>query len=128
MKFVHLLSFTFILPFMVFVQAKDKTVPQLGKSSIKEVIKAMTLEEKAHLVVGMGMRFGPPAVATAKRDSSKTAITVAQGHVIGRTEVKVLGAVVATNWANHFLIPFCKTFTASIYSLIKQKNEKDFCV
>lgn len=29
--------------------------PQLGKSSIDEVIAAMTLEEKAHLVVGTGM-------------------------------------------------------------------------
>lgn len=30
-------------------------VPQLGKSSVDEVIAAMTLEEKAHLVVGTGM-------------------------------------------------------------------------
>lgn len=31
------------------------SVPQLGKASIDEVIAAMTLEEKAHLVVGTGM-------------------------------------------------------------------------
>lgn len=30
-------------------------VPQLGKSSLDEVIGAMTLEEKAHLIVGTGM-------------------------------------------------------------------------
>ena len=30
-------------------------VPQLGKASIDEVIAAMTLEEKAHLVIGTGM-------------------------------------------------------------------------
>lgn len=30
-------------------------VPQLGKSSLENVIGAMTLEEKAHLVVGTGM-------------------------------------------------------------------------
>ncbi len=30
-------------------------VPQLGKSSVDEVVEAMTLEEKAHLVVGTGM-------------------------------------------------------------------------
>ncbi len=30
-------------------------VPQLGKSSLDDVIGAMTLEEKAHLVIGMGM-------------------------------------------------------------------------
>ena len=31
------------------------TTPQLGKSPINEVINAMTLEEKAHLVIGTGM-------------------------------------------------------------------------
>ncbi len=34
-----------------------QTAPQLGKNSVKEVIAAMTLEEKAHLVVGNGMKF-----------------------------------------------------------------------
>ncbi|HTD99896.1 MAG TPA: glycoside hydrolase family 3 C-terminal domain-containing protein [Mucilaginibacter sp.] len=32
-------------------------VPQFGKNSIKDVIKAMTLEEKAKLVVGMGFKM-----------------------------------------------------------------------
>lgn len=31
------------------------SVPQLGKASLDEVIAAMTLEEKAHLVIGTGM-------------------------------------------------------------------------
>jgi beta-glucosidase len=34
--------------------------PQLGKSSIAEVINAMTVEEKVELLVGMGMNFRPP--------------------------------------------------------------------
>ncbi len=39
-------------------QKKQKSaVPQLGKSPVKEVIKAMTLEEKARLVVGMGFKM-----------------------------------------------------------------------
>lgn len=39
-------------------QKKQKsTAPQLGKNSVKEVIKAMTLEEKAKLVVGMGFKM-----------------------------------------------------------------------
>ena len=29
--------------------------PQLGKASIDKVLKAMTLEEKAHFVIGTGM-------------------------------------------------------------------------
>ncbi|MCF0175116.1 MAG: glycoside hydrolase family 3 protein, partial [Bacteroidales bacterium] len=35
--------------------ACNTEVPQLGKAPIKKVIGAMTLEEKAHLVVGTGM-------------------------------------------------------------------------
>jgi len=39
-----------------------KPLPKLGKSSLKEVVDAMTLEEKAKLVVGMGFKFpGMPA-------------------------------------------------------------------
>lgn len=44
-------------------------MPQLGKSSLDEVIGAMTLEEKAHLVVGTGMAgfSGDSAVIGATR-------------------------------------------------------------
>lgn len=38
--------------------------PQLGKASVKTIVKAMTLEEKAALVVGTGrMGFPPPSTA-----------------------------------------------------------------
>lgn len=50
-------------------QAQNKKpVPQLGKSSIKAVINAMTVEEKAKLVVGMGfiMPGVPPPVKGKK--------------------------------------------------------------
>ncbi|TGY03021.1 glycoside hydrolase family 3 C-terminal domain-containing protein [Bacteroides muris (ex Afrizal et al. 2022)] len=40
---------------MAVLSACGPSVPQLGKSSLDEVIGAMTLEEKAHLVVGTGM-------------------------------------------------------------------------
>ena len=42
--------------------------PQLGKASLKAVIDAMTLEEKAKLVVGMGFKFpGMPAPAKGEK-------------------------------------------------------------
>ncbi|PWT95775.1 MAG: glycosyl hydrolase [Bacteroidetes bacterium] len=64
-------------------QQAGKTVPQLGKSPIRDVIAAMTLEEKAKLVVGLGFRFGPQ-----------------NGPTVGKTEVKVPGAA-----GNTFAIP-----------------------
>ena len=42
----------------------DKGLPQLGKNSLKEVIAAMTLEEKAQLVVGNG--FSIPGMSQAR--------------------------------------------------------------
>lgn len=55
--------------------------PQLGKSSIKDVVAAMTLEEKAKLVVGNG--FSMPG-------------TKPQGTAIGVTKDKVPGAAGTT--------------------------------
>lgn len=54
---------------MAVLSACGLSVPQLGKSSLDEVIGAMTLEEKAHLVVGTGMAgfSGDSAVIGATR-------------------------------------------------------------
>jgi beta-glucosidase len=61
------------------ITAFAQTVPQLGKNSLKEVIAAMTLQEKATLVVGASR---PPA-------NQKT---MAGGAMIGATQTKVPGA------------------------------------
>jgi beta-glucosidase len=42
-------------------------VPQLGKSPVKDVVKAMTLEEKSKLVVGMGFKMLGAPKPTAKQ-------------------------------------------------------------
>ncbi len=63
-------------------QAHDKTLfPKLGKNTVKEVISAMTLEEKAKLVVGNGFKL--PGMKP-------------QGPVIGQTQDKVPGAAGTT--------------------------------
>jgi beta-glucosidase len=56
--------------------------PQLGKSSIKEVIAAMTLEEKVKLLVGNGFKM--------------PGMTPPGGPVIGTTQDKVPGAAGTT--------------------------------
>ncbi len=54
----------------IVINASADNLPQLGKAPIEDVISAMTLEEKAHLVVGKGMpEFdGASAVVGATED------------------------------------------------------------
>jgi len=62
--------------------AQDKiSLPKLGKNSIKEVIAAMTLEEKAKFVVGNGFKMPD---------------TEPQGPTVGQTQDKVAGAAGTT--------------------------------
>ena len=75
-------SFTFYADRRMSVSAQTGTgLPQLGKNSNKDVIAAMTLEEKAKLVVGNGFRM--PG-------------TRPQGPTIGQTQDKVPGAAGTT--------------------------------
>jgi len=77
MKYCFSLLVVFIL-----MQPAFSQTPQLGKNSIKEVIAAMTLEEKAKLLVGNGFSMpgmNPPG-----------------GPVIGQTKDKVPGAAGTT--------------------------------
>src|SRR5262249_38296065 len=78
MKKNLLVLFIFVISTSVSV-LKAQSLPQLGKSSIKDVIAAMTLEEKAKLVVGKG--FNMPG---------------AGGPTIGQTKDKVPGAAGTT--------------------------------
>jgi beta-glucosidase len=70
-----------------------QTEPKLGQSADAEVRAAMTLEEKARLLVGMGMRIpGLPA-------------NFAQGPVVGQTEDNVPGAAGTTAAIERLAIP-----------------------
>ena len=48
-------------------KAQPAAIPQLGKSPVKDVVKAMTLEEKSKLVVGMGFKMPGAPKPTAKQ-------------------------------------------------------------
>ena len=79
-----------LLALLVFSSLMCKTnapqVPQLGKSTVKEVIAAMTLEEKAKMVVGMGMTVpGAPAGFLPPTDSADAKIPQKVAGTSGRT-------------------------------------------
>ncbi len=71
-----------------------QNAPQLGKATIKQVVAAMTLEEKAKLLVGAGRGFGPPP--PVKKDSTSKAAPAPNAPMIGQTDQKVPGAAGVT--------------------------------
>jgi beta-glucosidase len=84
-----------------------QNLPQLGKAPVRDVIAAMTLEEKAKLLVGVGRGFGAPPGQAGRRDSGATrrdsaarpasaAGPAPAGPMIGNTEQKVPGAAGTT--------------------------------
>jgi beta-glucosidase len=85
------------LSFFLSGNAQNTSGPKLGKDPVKKVISAMTLEEKAALVVGTGMRMpgGPPPSDNSKPASGQTVNPPAnapQGPVVGATQSLVAGA------------------------------------
>ena len=78
---------------LISANCQTGNTPKLGKDPVKKVIAAMTLEEKAALVVGTGMRMpgGPPPSTNANAPANPTANT-ASGPVIGHTQSLVDGA------------------------------------
>lgn len=55
-------------------RARKVILPQLGKSPLKQVINAMTLEEKSKLVVGMGFKM--PGMPPPGKDKKKEAVDI----------------------------------------------------
>ena|ERR1043166_7538225 len=68
--------------------------PQLGKNSVKEVIAAMTVEEKVKLLVGMGFNFDipglPPIEEEDRRTPEKVVGAAGRTHAIPRLNIPSL--------------------------------------
>ena len=61
----------------------QSSAPQLGKRSVKEIVAAMTIEEKAKLLVGMGMNLNIPGLSMMDEEDKKIPEKVA--GAAGRT-------------------------------------------
>lgn len=94
---------------LIVLPAISQNVPKLGKNPLSKVIAAMTLEEKASLVVGTGMRMpGPPPSnrqqgnppdqkqGPPSNNQQQGPPPMQQGPVIGETKVLVDGAAGTT--------------------------------
>jgi len=68
--------------------------PQLGKNSLKEVIAAMTVEEKVKLIVGMGFNADisglPPIDEEDRRTPEKVVGAAGRTHAIPRLSIPSL--------------------------------------
>ncbi len=84
-----LIASVLLVSYVISASSQNANMPKLGKDPVKKVIAAMTLEEKASLVVGTGMRmnFGPPPSSNANAPANPPA-----GPVIGQTKTLVDGA------------------------------------
>lgn len=76
--------------------------PQLGKDPVKAVVAAMTLEEKAQLVIGANQR---PRGGTRPPATSGTPTPAPAAPVIGQTMQLVPGAAGTTNAIPRLGIP-----------------------
>jgi len=109
MKKVNAIAFIWILQFIItasMVQVQAQNLPQLGKSSVKEIISAMTLEEKARLVVGTGMSFELPDSILKKMPGGKNPFDNNSGTTaIGSSKNIVNGCAGTTGGVERFGIP-----------------------
>ena len=72
----------------------QNSAPQLGKNSVKEVIAAMTVEEKATLLIGMGFNIDIPGLPAVSENDRRTPERVAgaagRTHAIPRLNIPSL--------------------------------------
>ncbi len=97
---------------VVSFKAFSQTAPQLGKGNVSEVVKAMTLEEKALLVVGTGLRFAGSGTAIGEADGK---VPGAAGNTMNISRLGIPGAVLSDGPAGLRIDPFRKGDSSRSY-------------
>ncbi|MDT3402044.1 glycoside hydrolase family 3 C-terminal domain-containing protein [Mucilaginibacter terrae] len=105
-------TFVAIVLFNITVSVAQDKAPKLGKNSVKEVVAAMTLEEKALMVIGGG------------RDAAPSAFT--DGSMVGNTAFRIPGAAGTTNAIPRLGIPaiVLADGPAGVRMDVKRKNDE----
>jgi len=111
MKKYFLALLLFCLPFAMIAQTiKNTPQPQLSKTTVKQVIAAMTIEQKAKLVTGMGMIMPGPTANNDKKANDSAAATLRSmlpptDPEDAKITEKVPGAAGRTHGFSQFNIP-----------------------
>ncbi len=105
--FILILTLCMLCSWAISSHALKAQAPQLGKASAKEVIAAMTLEEKASLVVGTGIRMGtlPGAGAAVVPGAQPAAKPAAQATQVAATPAQRPPSLVPGAAGTTFAIP-----------------------
>ena len=113
MKTVNLFAVTTITAILsVQVAFAQQPLPQLGKAPIGEIVKMITLEEKALLVTGTGLRFAGSGTAIGDADGR---VPGAAGNTINITRFGIPGTVLADGPAGVRIDPFHKGDSSKSY-------------
>lgn len=92
--------------------AYSQKPPQLGKDPIKNIIKAMTLDEKVLLVTGTGLRFAGNGPVVGEADGR---VPGAAGNTININRFGIPGTVLADGPAGVRIDPFHKGDSTKSY-------------
>ena len=96
----------------------QRVLPKLGTSSIKEVVAEMTLEEKASLLVGMGMDLGVPNLPQPSEEDRKVPEKVpgAAGRMRGIARLGIPSLTLADGPAGVRISPTRKDSNQTYYA------------
>ena len=90
----------------------QQKLPQLGKDPVSEIVKQMTLEEKASVVAGTGMRFGGSGPVIGEADGR---VPSAAGNTMSVGRFGIPGTVLSDGPAGVRIEPFHKGDSTKSY-------------
>jgi beta-glucosidase len=102
-KFRGLLAIAFALAWQI--SSAQQNLPQLGHAPVSEIVKQMTLEEKAALVTGTGLRFNGSGPVVGEADGR---VPGAAGNTMNLNRFGIPGTVLADGPAGVRIEPFHK--------------------